>query len=435
MLLQSQKHGTQAKACHPVIHDQRCELQITFTVTIMLGVASHYVTGFNWRLMSNEMSDDEQFSWLKGKPDTLKFHFENGSTTHFEYTRGLRLTLGKALLGQKRIYLDTKYWLFIRDVFMQRSKNSTHIEITSELRRLRKSGSTIFPVSYAVYVELMHQKDIETRTATALMVDELSGNCAIVDQFTLFKTELAHFWASLFEPAESLHERKLMVWRKATSIMGDFTPEPEVQIFTEHQWEAMKKAMVDLFWNISFSELVMRIGTADVSEQHDRTQLADTLNAQKQTEKNKQHTYQSLLLDEIAGGLEANVDDIIDYMGYFALKKGFNLSDNDKSKSGLVLQNVIFAAFRCKKIGTSFPSLHIPSALHAMIRLQKERKYKKNDFHDIQHATNAVGYCDAFFTETSLRHLLTSKYLMAETEYGCKVLSDDTEILTYLKSF
>jgi hypothetical protein len=86
-----------------------------------------------------------------------------------------------------------------------------------------------------------------------------------------------------------------------------------------------------------------------------------------------------------------------------------------------------------KRITTEFPTVGIPAALHAAVRLDKNRKYKKGDFEDFHHAALAVGYFDVFLTESSLQHLLRSNYLDVEQVYGCTVLSGEQDVLEHLR--
>jgi hypothetical protein len=89
---------------------------------------------------------------------------------------------------------------------------------------------------------------------------------------------------------------------------------------------------------------------------------------------------------------------------------------------------MIREAFRNKRITTEMPSISIPAALHALVRLDRNRNYKKGDFEDFRHATSAIGYCDMFLTEASLRHLVYDSNLGCESNYQCVVLSDCQQI-------
>ena len=79
------------------------------------------------------------------------------------------------------------------------------------------------------------------------------------------------------------------------------------------------------------------------------------------------------------------------------------------------------------------PSFEIRAGVHAAIRSDYNRKYKKGDVDDVNHATVALPYFDYFLTEKSLAHLITTKPLRYDQLFGCTVLSSAdalTEALT-----
>jgi hypothetical protein len=97
------------------------------------------------------------------------------------------------------------------------------------------------------------------------------------------------------------------------------------------------------------------------------------------------------------------------------------------------LSKVIFNLFRLKRIGAELPSLTMYAGMHAAIRCDPARKYKKGDFDDLNHATVALPYSDYFLTEKSLGHLITTKPLQYDRLYGCTVLSSAEELIEALK--
>ena len=82
----------------------------------------------------------------------------------------------------------------------------------------------------------------------------------------------------------------------------------------------------------------------------------------------------------------------------------------------------------------AFPTLHAQAKCHTAIRRDKRRQLVENDLADFHHASAAVVYCDAFFTEGSLRTLLTSGPVALDKEFNCVVISDEAEVLRYLQA-
>ena len=52
---------------------------------------------------------------------TFDYHFQNPNESPEGYEKRKRLELGRELQSAKKIYLDTKFWLFLRDIRLERS--------------------------------------------------------------------------------------------------------------------------------------------------------------------------------------------------------------------------------------------------------------------------------------------------------------------------
>jgi hypothetical protein len=81
---------------------------------------------------------------------------------------------------------------------------------------------------------------------------------------------------------------------------------------------------------------------------------------------------------------------------------------------------------------TPDPQYHIMGVIHATIRWMR-RRHQVNDLMDHDHATAALPYCNAFFTERDLRGILARGQFHLDQAYGCRVISDPKEAPTYLE--
>ncbi|EAB6718436.1 hypothetical protein DUP91_29430, partial [Salmonella enterica subsp. enterica] len=66
---------------------------------------------------------------------------------------------------------------------------------------------------------------------------------------------------------------------------------------------------------------------------------------------------------------------------------------------------------------------HILASLHASLRWNKQQKLKGNDLWDFRHATAALAYCDAFFTEKPLKNMVTQSHVALDKLYDCRVIA------------
>ncbi|MFI4848977.1 MAG: hypothetical protein ACIAZJ_07775 [Gimesia chilikensis] len=315
--------------------------------------------------------DMSPFPWLKDKPDTFQYHLENDTGDFETYTRKKRLDLGESLLKIRRIYLDTKYWLYVRDVYLNRSKNPLHGEIVNELRRLRDSGSTICPVSYSIFSELLYQSDPVTRNATAEMIDELSDGCTIQPPHEVFRRELIHFVTKMNSEGVELYEIDQMVWTKAVFILGDRFLSLEGSPFSPKHALAIRKTMDDLFWSISLSEILGQWPLSDRNKQESNIELAEALTDGKFEHRKQSGSFEKLFLDEVQGVLDGHRSILGSFAVHLGQKNGLegNLSKNEISQLGNILGRQLWGGYKYKRISTELPSISIPSSLTCLKNL------------------------------------------------------------------
>ena len=374
------------------------------------------------------------FPWLEDVPDTFKHHLEHPDVDTATYTRQKRIRLGEQAASLRRVYLDTKYWVYLRDVHLQRPQKGIHVQIDTELRRLRANGSTICPISYPVYSELLYQSDRATRKATAEVIDALSGGYSIQPPHEMFNRELAHFYARCTNPSGDFYKLIEMVWTKVAFVLGDTFLKLNDE-FPAAEAVAMEKAMDDLLWSAKLADMIEQMPLPDGVEQQRILNLASILTDGKFQHQSPSDTFESLFLDEVTGIMDGLNDVLSNFMLYQARQNGVTeqVPAEDRQEVGRMLGNLIRGAFQHKRLTSEMPSVSIPAALHALVRLDKNRKYKKGDFEDFHHAAAAIGFCDLLLTESSLCHLVNTREVDCERTYGCRVLSDDSTIFNHLK--
>src|SRR5437867_1568264 len=71
--------------------------------------------------------------------------------------------LARDVSARTRIYLDTRYWLFLRDVELGRPQKPIHVELLEVLRTGVRSGRLLCPIGDSTFFELLKQSDADTR--------------------------------------------------------------------------------------------------------------------------------------------------------------------------------------------------------------------------------------------------------------------------------
>ena len=161
----------------------------------------------------------------------------------------------------------------------------------------------------------------------------------------------------------------------------------------------------------------------------------DAFNESKEKYKHENRTFDEMFLSELGGMLDVFRDDFNGVMAdcYFeeTCRQPTEAEEQDTDTNAWC--KFIYNAFKLKKITTELPLLKIYPTLHAVMRWNKERKYKDgNDTMDVMHAATALPYCDYFFTEKELHTMITQQGL--DKSFGCIVESAPDKILDTLSA-
>jgi len=197
--------------------------------------------------------DGDELSWLKDKPNTLRYHLDHPEVDPATYIRQRRIAHGRRIMSMRRIYLDTKYWVYLREVLMGRGSVAQR-EIFNELQKLRDNEKIICPVSYSVFIELLRQSDSATRMATARVIDIFGESSCVQPQHEVLKHEVLGFALGAMLQNVKPIPVKEMIWSKASFIVGERVLRPNE--CPPKAAEAMTKAMDDLFWSIRLEEMI-----------------------------------------------------------------------------------------------------------------------------------------------------------------------------------
>lgn len=158
--------------------------------------------------------------------------------------------LGRALAEKNAIYLDVRYWLFLRQALLANDVTPKG-KLLLSLREAVKSGKVFCPISESVFLELLKQSDPESRLRTAKLIDELSLGVSLLSQRERVATELAHFLYSSQNGAD-VYPLEHLLWTKLPYVLGFLHP-TEATIDAANLL-AIQKAFFDKMWTIDLVE-------------------------------------------------------------------------------------------------------------------------------------------------------------------------------------
>ena len=183
---------------------------------------------------------------------TFKHHLASPNVSVADYLNGAVDEIGRKLANRHKLYLDTRYWVFIRDAALGRPRSSAHAAILALLRRHVASGIAVCPVSDVTFMEMTTQTDDVTRSATTELWDELSLGVALQSEEDRVRSELVHFF-DYPDAASAPWSMRDRVWVKACFVLGATVPVIEAASPAANR--AMQKAAIDVLWPMSFAEM------------------------------------------------------------------------------------------------------------------------------------------------------------------------------------
>lgn len=359
-------------------------------------------------------------------------HLASPDVSLGEHVRCRQRELGDSLQSRRAVYLDQKFWIILRDVATNKRSAPDEMALLALLRQEVASGLIFCPISESTFVELLKQEGAATRLATAHLIDELSLGICLVAYDERVELELEHFIRSQATERDVVPIRRL-VWSKLSYVLGQIHPtNTGFDMATE---KALQKAFFDRMWMLSLSEMMRILGDSMLPEEP-YGRLADRLNVGNVKHAHELKSFQKTYDIELKGVINL-VAPIAAGIVFDMVKQavGQSMPREGMDWTNLVKQWEIFL-FKTFKQGEGknvLRTLHIETCLHAAVRWSKGRQLEANDFHDFHHACAALGYCDVFLTERSLKAMVIANHIALDVLYSCRIASNVKDALMLLR--
>lgn len=333
-----------------------------------------------------------------------------------EYIRGRQLDLAAKIAGRDPIYLDSRFWIELRRADEIGGASSRSYPLLLALRQAVSSGRAFCPISTSTFVEMLKHSEAGVRRKSAKLVDELSLGISLVAIDELLDAEIRWF---IDNPGDHpLQPLKQPVWTRLAYALG--TVIPTLEGMSSREMLAMRVVAFDAIWASTLEEVSMALPEP---MRPDFKDAAAKITSDSAAHVHEIPTYDSAYLSELATMAKMGAPFFATHIRRKAEEKGIATPEADDEAINL-FGNIIRNSLALGKARQPLRSAHIRASLHAIIRRNKERKFRSNDIFDIEHAVAGVGYCKAFFTEASLGTALTQPPLSLDKLYGCFVTSD-----------
>lgn len=344
-----------------------------------------------------------------------------------DFVLGKQEELVRLLEPRQAVFLDTNFWVMARQAALGESDDPELISLLGAFRMAVQSGKAFFPVTSDLIEEFSKQSP-ERLQGTMKMVDALSLGVAMVPSHERTAIEIELFTARA-HPDHPPQPRPL--WTAYAFALGyqDLRP-PGIEIDA-----AMLVRLAERAW-MAPPSLWSRNHSGVFDARTESARLAAYLNEQEALYAHEIDSHATALRIEVAGA--ASMIEGIAAREYrrIAEAAGQTAEANDIANSRRVGKKMaqLFAVSLEQEVNQrALPSLYIGAMLHAAVRSEEKRKIKPNDIFDFRHAAAALPHCSAFFTDGSLRKLITSGHTGLDALYSCRVAATPSEAVAILK--
>jgi hypothetical protein len=349
------------------------------------------------------------------------------------HSRARQIELGRSLKGRPKVYLDMRFWIIVRDTALGVRTEPAARKLLHHLRRGVASGRLVCPISASMFLELMKQPySPGRRIGTAQLIDELSLGTSMISSRIVMGTEIHSFLLHAKGDTE-LYSMQELIWTKVAYVLGDTYPSLAELSPTEEL--AIQKSFFDHLWDYSLSDMVKTMGD-NIPPSDGFAELSRETNEKNAQHRDELHNFDQTYDTELRGVIEVAGDIAADVIHHLAEEEaGCELTPTpeERTNSVNVCRNLLYHAFQRPQTKDALRCLHIGASIHAAMRWGKNRKFKPNDYYDFEHATAALGYCDAFLTEGPLHDLVTRPQVNLEAVNGCRVFSDVEAAADYVR--
>lgn len=359
---------------------------------------------------------------------TIEEHLRNPDVSIDDYVRSLRVQLGEMLSAMRAVYLDTRFWILLRDAAAGRGTPATN-DLLYSLKDTVGRGLLFCPISDTTLFEVLKQHDPASRRATAALIDELSRGATLVGQQERVGMEISHLFHE--EAGRGLlRPRHHLVWSKLAYVIGEYHPSNTgLDPATER---AVQKACFDHMWMRPLTEVIHHLST-DPQPEVDDSWIATALNEGIGAHADELRTYAQVYGIEARGLCDLVGDMALDAVDVMARREGIGVPSIRDPNAAAPYKVLLTNALTENKARHALGTMHVLASLHAALRWNKGRRVKANDLADFDHAAAALVYCDAFFTEGSLATTATQKHIALDSYFDCFVTADIVKAQTWIE--
>ncbi len=351
-------------------------------------------------------------------------HAQTASLSFEAYRRRRYDELNAWVRARKAVYLDLKYWIWLRDPVASPFPAETEA-LRTALTHGVISGRLFCPMSYPAFTELMRIKPQSLRLRQAEVMDELSVGIAIRNGFDMAEIEFCEFFGRNLPALRAIPYRVETVWCPVGHMVVEKYPYHDD--LSAEVMERCRKVMLDVMWEKRMTDYA----ALDGMPEHPRD-TASRVNAERESYPRGRQPFSELFAAELNGALDVMFphieETLVSVAGIFGIH-----APEERARAGAerhVWINLFREAVTRGLDANAIPSLRVRAALHAAIRMDDRRPFRQNDLEDIAHSSVAASYSDLLLTERSFAELLNRAAVQSVVApLRCRVVSNVSDAL------
>lgn len=332
--------------------------------------------------------------------------------------------LAASLEGRLPLYLDTRFWIMVREVRDGTSVRPDEREIVRLIEALVAERRIFCPIAEPTFLELMRQGNDAQRQATAHAIDTLSAGVAILphDERMVAEAErLLRGWL-----VDGARPPLLPAWTSLAYVLGEIYP--AATPFAPDIERGIQKAFFDHLWTRPIAEVAAALDPDTFTEIEEQRRIAATLSADNERHRADMRSFDRVLDQEFRGVAAVIAARSVRLATLFGPEAAAQPAATRVAAAGLR------ELLKRDQDARRLPTAHVHAVIHALLRWEhRDRAITANDLVDFRHAAAALGHCRAFLTEATLCGLLHHRRLPLAPLHGVRVLSDRAEIVVYLQ--
>ena len=359
----------------------------------------------------------------------LEHHRSQPEVTFEQHLTSLEEGLAREVLRKVRIYLDLRYWIFLRDAGLGEPQREVHMHLLDALISGVDKGKVICPITDSVFFELDRQGDTNRRMQTIRMIDRLSRGVVIKNAVERLHGEVIDFLEVTAVRREVPKHPCRKVWVRPYSFLG--TPKITGG-WTQAEQLAINKALVSYMWTRSLEDLLKDTSIPDDDGDTRFREAAKRITESSARHEPEMKSFPQVFAAEVGGFVDLHRAEIFHaFQQHMAamFPEAAELGASDGLNTPETCANVVYNIIKRKKAGVEFPLIRIVAGLHAIVRWNRKRPFEFQDFFDIYHAAAAIPYCDVFLTEKFLKTVCTNRPLEFADSFATEIISDEAEAL------